>query len=96
MAFNFVGPKYDEPFDRDLFLDDDVLEQLPEGMTTMAQLLAHIGKFKSIGEAKKNGWDKPIPTGWNEFNIGKGKNRIDIFIWNPTTTLQEFIDQMID
>ena len=91
--FNLVGKKFDPEFDRDLFLDDDELQPLLETDTTMAHLLARLGKFQSVGEAKRNGWDRPVPTGWNEFTIGKGKNRMDIFIWNPTHTMQECRDE---
>ena len=56
----------------------------------MAHLLARIGKFQSIKDAKRNGWDKEIPNGWVEFVIGKGRNRIDVYIWNPLTTMDEF------
>lgn len=81
---NFIGPNFNEKIDLDLFFDEDILENLPD-VSSMAQLLAFCGKFKSVGDAKRNGWDMPIPTGWNTFVIGKGKNRLDIFIWNPTT-----------
>lgn len=88
--FNLVGEKFDPPVDRELFLDSDSIEPLLDTDLTMAHLLCRLGKFKSVGEAKRNGWDKPIPTGWFECSIGKGKNRMDLFIWNPTTTLAEF------
>ena len=102
--FNIVGSKYDPSCDYKLFTSVEEDEKgvkpdlifLEETDKTMAHLLAKIGKFKSVGEAKRNGWDKLIPTGWTEFNIGKAKNRVDIFIWNPMNTLQEFVDQMID
>jgi hypothetical protein len=45
-------------------------------------LLAHFiyeaGIMKSISEARKNGWNKPIPKGYSEFFIGKKKSRITI------------------
>lgn len=88
--FNIVGPKFDER-DSQLFNDDDYLQPLLETDKTMAHLLVRLGKFNSIGEAKRNGWDKPIPSGWNEIIIGKNQNRIQIFIWNPDTTLEEYI-----
>jgi len=63
---------------------------LIETDTTMAHLLARLGKFQSVGEGKRNGWDKPIPTGWNHIMIGKAAKRWDIYIWNPTTTLENW------
>jgi hypothetical protein len=31
--------------------------------------------------------------GWAEFTIGKGINRVDIYIWNPSCTLDEFKEE---
>ena len=91
--FNIIGPKFDSSCDWSLFGEDDVVTPLVTTDTSMAHLLARIGKFSSVGEGKRNGWDKPIPNGWNHFIIGKGAKRWDIYIWNPTHTLQEFIDE---
>ncbi len=90
--FCFVG-RNTEPSDIPLFFDavDDLLE-IKETETNMAHLLARISKFSSVKDAKRNGWDKPIPTGWNEFVIGRGINRIDVHIWNPTTKLSDWED----
>lgn len=91
--FCFIGPKCEE-WDKDaLFCDDDVLLEIQNSETSMAHLLARIGKFKSVKDAKRNGWDKPIPMGWSEFTIGKGINRVDIYIWNPSCTLDEFKEE---
>lgn len=89
---NFIGPKFDELVDRDLFNDVDVLETI-QPSDTMAHLLARCGKFKSVGEAKRNGWDKPIPTGWFHQRIGKGSNMLELYIWNPEWTLAEFLEK---
>ena len=35
------------------------------------QLLSKLGIFKSVSDAKRNGWDKDIPEGYNEYKIGK-------------------------
>jgi hypothetical protein len=84
----FIGPKFCEE-DRKLFEPSDTL--LPfEAHETMAHLLARIGKFKSVSEARKNGWDKPVPLGWSEFRIGKTTNLLEVFIWNPEFTTEEF------
>lgn len=89
-VFNVIGPKFDQSVDMDLFHDDDVLTPLDPEDKTMAHLLARLGKFKSVGEARRNGWDRPIPSGWHEFKIGKGANMLELYIWNPTHTLAEF------
>lgn len=93
--FNVVGPRFDPENDILLFtsIEEDQAGIIPdvihleESDKSMAHLLARIGKFGSVGEARRNGWDKPIPTGWNEFSVGKGKNRVDLFLWNPTHSL---------
>lgn len=41
-------------------------------------LMRDLGIFKSSSQAKKNGWDKPIPNGWSDFKVGKKKTRICI------------------
>ena len=90
--FNIVGPNWDPELDRKLFtsLEEDEQGVIPEVTPitdedkSMAHLLARLGKFSSVGDAKRNGWDKPIPTGWSEFTIGKAAKRMDLFIWNPT------------
>lgn len=96
---NIVGPKFDPEHDMGLFLSVEEeqtgvipdLVTLEESDKTMAHLLSRLGKFSSVGEAKRNGWDKPIPTGWNHTVVGKAKNRLDLWIWNPTTTMEEWI-----
>lgn len=88
--FCFIGPKCEEWDKTALFKDEDVLLEILDSETSIAHLLARIGKFKSVKDAKRNGWDKPIPSGWSEFTIGKGINRVDIYIWNPSCTLDEF------
>jgi len=95
-SVNFIGPKFDPSVDNKLFLDDDTLTPILDQDKTLAHLLARIGKFKSVGDAKRNGWDKPIPSGWVEFTVGKGMNRIDVFIWNPQHTLAESIEEFPD
>ena len=88
-----VGPKHDPYFDGNMFNPDDTLTPLVESDKTMAHVLQRIGKFKSVSDAKRNGWDVVVPTGFNQFTIGKGPNRMDVFIWNPQTTMAEFRSQ---
>lgn len=33
---------------------------------TMAHILKALGAFKSVSDAKRNGWDKPIPEGFTD------------------------------
>tara|TARA_Y100000782_G_scaffold101405_1_gene117070 strand:+ start:376 stop:645 length:270 start_codon:yes stop_codon:yes gene_type:complete len=45
-------------------------------------MLAHVmhvaGLFPSVTSARKNGWNKPIPNGFSEFTVGKGKKKVFI------------------
>lgn len=47
-------------------------------------LLAHVmhqaGLFKSVSDARRSGWNKPIPSGFSQFSVGK--NKFNIFILN--------------
>lgn len=38
---------------------------------TMAHVMADLGWFKSVGEARRNGWDKPVAPGL--YSVGKTK-----------------------
>ena len=42
---------------------------------TMAHVMAEVGFFPSVGQARKNGWDRPVETG--RFKVGKN-NVIEI------------------
>lgn len=44
----------------------------------LAHLVAKAGAFKSGGDARRNGWDKPIPPGFSEFTVGKRKIQVTI------------------
>lgn len=37
----------------------------------MAHLLHKAGAFKSVGDARRNGWNKPIPFGFSMTRVGK-------------------------
>ena len=45
-------------------------------------MLAHVmhvaGLFPSVTSARKNGWNRPIPNGFSEFTVGKGKKKVFI------------------
>jgi hypothetical protein len=34
------------------------------------------GVFPSVGIARKNGWNKPIPEGFSEFTVGKSRKKV--------------------
>lgn len=97
--FNIIGKHFDPNVDLKLFFTDEEISSgnldvpltlLEESDRTLAHLFHRLGKFQSVGEAKKNGWDKPIPTGWNHFTIGKNNKRWDFFLWNPERNLTDF------
>ncbi len=44
----------------------------------MAHVLHAVGVFPSVGQARKNGWNKPIPDGWTDITKGKLKREITI------------------
>jgi hypothetical protein len=45
---------------------------------TMANVMFHAGVFPSVNQARKNGWNKEIPSGFSDRRIGKSKKRITI------------------
>lgn len=44
----------------------------------MAHIMVEAGIFKSVSQARKNGWNKPIPDGFWMKNVGKNKTLITI------------------
>ena len=44
----------------------------------LAHIMCWAGAFPSVSQARKNGWDKPIPFGFSEFKVGKRKRCIFI------------------
>jgi hypothetical protein len=44
----------------------------------LAHLVSAAGAFQSVGEAKRNGWNKPIPAGYSHYVIGKRKIEVAI------------------
>lgn len=82
--FNFIAPEVPKnivdtlmgPFDA----DDGVQISLTKEFTLMAHIMAKIGFFPSVGQARKNGWDKPIPPGFTKLTVGRGDKMKVIFI----------------
>ena len=82
--FNFFRSSIDS--DKVLFFgetDGSLKEELLpfESNWTMAHLVHQAGIFNSVGEAKRNNWNKPIPFGFTDIK-GIGKNKIRITIFN--------------
>lgn len=67
---SFFGPL--EPTDGPFIVFDDTW--------TMADIVTTAGIFPSKTQARKNGFDKPIPVGWTQLVMTKRK--IKIFILN--------------
>ena len=49
---------------------------LIEDHWTMAHIMHSAGVFSSVSQARKNGWNKPIPNGFSEFTVGKAKKKV--------------------
>ena len=86
----FIGDKFDPTVDFKLFEDDDMLVQIKPKWSTLAHLMADIQAFASASEAKRNGWNVPIPVGWSEHKLPKKFFGAKMYIWNPDCTLAEF------
>lgn len=87
---NFVGVKYRPETDRGMFYDEEVIEALEPGDRSLGHLLVRLGRYKSVAEAFRDGWNKPLPVGWHQFDVGKGDDRLGVTIWNPTKTMEEY------
>jgi len=78
--FNFIHPNVSSK-DRDImgFDDCDTDENIMiEDGWIMAHVMHKAGVFPSVGQARKNGWDKPIQPGFSEFTVGKMKKKVFI------------------
>ena len=58
---------------------NETLAHLDPANETLAHLMVGIA-FPSLTQARKNGWDKPIPPGYSEHKVGKHTR---IWVWNP-------------
>jgi hypothetical protein len=81
--FNFISRGTVTERDIDLLFGPNEPEDGPIEVLEPHWLLAHVmhasGIFKSVSEAKRNGWDKPIPEGWSQFVVTKRKVGVYIF-----------------
>lgn len=78
--FFFVSPNVGDS-DKELFfgpLDGTDEFIVIEPTWIMAHVLHAAGIFKSVGQARKNGWNKPIEDGWTDIIVGKLKREITI------------------
>lgn len=80
MDYNFIASSQPDT-DKELFFgpvtQDDAFFPITDDMS-MAHVMAQIGLFPSVSQARKNGWNKPIPDGFTDFRSGKNKVRITI------------------
>lgn len=59
---------------------DGPIIKLDSTFTNLAQIMWKAGVFPSVTQAKKNGWDKPINSGFSHFVVGKSKKNIFV-VW---------------
>jgi len=76
IEFNFIHPNVSSK-DRDIMGFDDENIMIEDGWI-MAHVMHKVGIFPSVGQARKNGWDKPIQPGFSEFTVGKMKKKVFI------------------
>ena len=77
--YNFTTTTVEE--DLELFFgplekDDEFIHIQPNWV--LAHVMHAAGCFSSISQARKNGWNKPIESGYSEYVVGKRKVRIHI------------------
>ena len=94
---NFVHPLTTSKDKEFLFgpIEEHELFFTIEPTWNLAHIMHAAGAFTSVGEAKKNGWNKPIPPGWSEFVVTK--RRVKVFIFNNwSKELSEYEDDEDD
>ena len=64
--------------DMELFGFDDEPAVVLKDNWMLAHVMHVAGLFPSVSAARKNGWNKPIPNGFSEFTVGKGKKKVFI------------------
>lgn len=77
--FNVLIGNWEES-DKDLFFGPlTAADQFVEREdSSVAKLLLDLGLFSSVGQAKKAGWNIPIPDGFSDWAIGKKRTRVTI------------------
>jgi len=76
---NFISDNRSDS-DKELFFGLDEEFTIIKNGWIMAHILHAAGIFPSVSQARKNGWNTPIPNGFNI--IVAGKKRKEIFILN--------------
>lgn len=88
--FNFIS-KNVEYDDLDLFfgpLTDETFIQI-EDHWTMANIMKEAKIFPSTTQARKNGWNKDIPSGFSFYEVGKNRNKKLVYILNIGETYED-------
>jgi len=78
---NFIIPNITEE-DKDMFfgpIDPADIFTIIEDHWIMAHVMHKAGIFPSVSQARKNGWNKPIPKGFSHLVVGKLKRQVFIF-----------------
>lgn len=60
------------------FRPGETVTLVPE-FWTLAHIMHAIGAFPSVKQAKNNGWNRPIPDGFSDFEVGKKKALVCVF-----------------
>jgi hypothetical protein len=79
---NFVANNISDQ-DKDLFFGPIDFEDtfiIIEPHWIMAHILHQAGIFPSVSQARKQGWNKPIPEGFTMLTVGKRAKKKDLFI----------------
>lgn len=81
MRVNFAHRAVTE-WDRDQLLgpienDTETVVEFESG-ATLAHILHMAGMFKSVSEAKRNGYDRPLPPGYSEHRWSRRRVTISI------------------
>lgn len=87
---NFAHYTFDA-VDRDLYygedFDEPILTFFPHEM--LCHLMFRAGLFPSISQARKNGWNKPVPDGFSDYVVGKNKHHV--WVLNREVPLEDLI-----
>ena len=74
--FNFIHPNMsDKDIESFGFMDAPNCFHIEDNWI-MAHVMHMVGIFPSVGIARKNGWNIPIPEGFSEFTVGKNRKKV--------------------
>jgi hypothetical protein len=77
VEINFVSPSRSDKEVQEFWMNDVENTVIQENWI-MAHVMANAGVFSSVSQARKNGWNKPIPEGFSQERVGKRKTLITI------------------